>query len=232
MKYFEELMLSEILLGIEFLAGLVAVFYFFRLKNSYWKWFCVYLVFIFVQELFWFPKFSFFGITKPEFTKVFDMDKQDYYAYWGIPVQYLFFFWLFALRSLKNKKLFIGFSLIYIATYILIKKIFGTELHIVYESNLATGTLLLSILVVLEFRRQIRTDEIFNFTRSKMFYITVGMILFYIGTFPFFALYETLIEDDNVKLWNGYFLYFKISNCIMYLLFIASFLWGKQHQNS
>ena len=41
--------LSKMLLGIEFLSALVALVYLPKLKNTYWKWFCFYLIFIFIH---------------------------------------------------------------------------------------------------------------------------------------------------------------------------------------
>ena len=78
------LVLRKILLGIEFVSALVGFMYILKLKNSYWKWFSIYLIFIFFQEFLTSDKASFF-----------DFSKRDYYTYIGVPVQYLFLFWLF-----------------------------------------------------------------------------------------------------------------------------------------
>ncbi len=82
------------------------------------------------------------------------------------------------------------------------------------------------ILVFLEFKKQIQNDDILAFPENKMFYINIGIMLFYVGTLPFFSLYHLLLKEPEI--WNIYYLYFLISNCIMYLLFTASFIWGKQ----
>lgn len=132
--------LSKILLGIEFLSALVAVFYFFKLKNTFWKWFCVYLIIILIQEFYWYFN-----------TPVYDITKQEYYAFIGIPIQYLFFFWLYALKSLKRKMLFIIFSVIYISTIPI--EIYLSKLNIVYSLNLTIGTLLLTLLIILELKK-------------------------------------------------------------------------------
>ncbi|WP_108809384.1 hypothetical protein [Aquimarina spinulae] len=208
--------LSKILLGIEFLSALVAVFYFFKLKNTFWKWFCVYLIIILIQEFYWYFN-----------TPVYDITKQEYYAFIGIPIQYLFFFWLYALKSLKRKMLFIIFSVIYISTIPI--EIYLSKLNIVYSLNLTIGTLLLTLLIILELKKQIKTDDILRFKENKMFYINIGVVLFYIGTYPFFAFYDLLLQEPYLKIGDMYYLYFRISICLMYLAFIASFIWGKHH---
>lgn len=151
-----------------------------------------------------------------------------YYTFFGIPIQYVFFYWLYAYKSLKQKKLFFIFLLIYISTYIPVG-FYIEKIKLSYSINLTVGTVLLSFLVVLEFIKQIKNDNILEFNRNKMFYITVGVILFYIGTYPFFAFHDILIKDQYIDIWNIYYIYFLVSNYLMYLLFAASFIWGKHH---
>ena len=206
--------LGKMLLGIEFLTAIIAFAYFFKLKSTYWKWFCVYLIFIFLQEFYWYFNSHFY-----------DIRKQEYYGLFGIPIQYLFFYWLFAMKSLKRKKLFLSFSVIYLLT--IVAELFLNALDIVYSLNLTVGTLLICVLVVMEFIKQIQTDNILKFSTNKMFYINLGVILFYIGTYPFFAFYDILNLEAYKSIGDLYYLYFKISICLMYILFICSFIWGK-----
>jgi len=207
--------IGNLLLGIEFFSALVSIFYFQKVKHSHWKWFAIYLIFIFIQEFFWKFTPSFIGIRK-----------QDYYVFFGIPIQYLFFYWLYAFKSLKNRKLFIICFLVYSITYIPLE-IYFKKIDVVYSLNLTVGTILLTLLIVLEFIKQIKNDDILKFKENKMFYINIGVILFYIGTYPLFAFYDFFSKGTYTNIWNIYFLYFLITNCIMYLLFIASFIWGR-----
>jgi len=209
--------LSKVLLIIQFFTALIAFVFFIRNNKSYWRWFSFYLIFIFIQEVVW--------TYNPE---LLGFKKQVYYAFCGIPIQYLFLFWLFAFKSLKNSLLYSLFSIIYIASYLPIE-LFYKKLDIVYSLNLTIGTLLIAFLAVLEFIKQIRSDDILKFKENKMFYITIGVILFYIGTYPFWVFYDVLSQEPYLEVWNIYYLYFLISNCIMYLLFLASFIWGKTH---
>lgn len=210
--------LNKVLLGLEFLSALVAFLHFSSLKNSYWKWFSVYLIFIFIQEL--------YGNFIPS---SFFIRKQDYYAFIGIPIQYLFFYWLYAYKSLNSKKIFLICSSIYLLTFIPLE-IYNQKIKTLYSINLTVGSIILTFLVVLEFLKQIKNDNILKFKENKMFYINVGVILFYVGTYPFSAFYHELLKEPYVNIWNTYYLYFLIANCSMYLLFIASFIWGK-HQS-
>ncbi len=213
MNYYPEM--HHILLGIQLLCALVGLFYIKELKNSYWKWFPVYLTFIFAQDIFW--------TLRPSEMRDFS---EEYYAFVGIPVQYLFLFWLYAYKSLNNEKLFYSFALIYLLTYIPTELYLG-KIDLVYSINLTVGTILLAFLVVMEFLKQIKNDNILEFRKNKMFYINIGVILFYIGTYPFFAFENVLSQEPYIALWNGYYLYFLLSNYSLYLMFTASFIWGK-----
>ena len=201
-KYYLEL--QELLLWVEFFSALVAVLYYKSLRHSYWKWFAIYLVIVFVQELFW-----------SQFSDYFSRDfKQDYYGIFAIPMQYIFFYWLFALRSLKNKYLFIICLLLYCSTIPL--RLFFKDTNAIESISMAVGIALLALLTLMELIKQIKDDNILKFKENKMFYINIGVILFYIGTYPFYAFYKLLFYE-HIEIWNIYFLYNRISVCFCLL---------------
>lgn len=82
------------------------------------------------------------------------------------------------------------------------------------------------LLVILEYYKQITSQEILNFNKNKMFYINLGITLSYIGTLPFMAFLSLLVKYKEI--WDMYFSYFLISVSVMYILFASSFIWGKQ----
>ena len=211
-KFYPELQI--LLLWIEFIAAIVAIFYYRRLRKSHWKWFVVYLVFILFQEGFW-------AFVKDDFPITV---KQVYYGVFGIPIQYIFLYWLYALKSLKNKKVFVVSVILYSLTIPL--QFFLDETRAIESINLSVGIGLLTILVILEFINQIKTDNILRFLENKMFYINIAVVLGYIGIYPLFAFYNSIYDHPNI--WNIYFLYFRISGCLMYLLFAISFIWGRK----
>ncbi len=213
MEEFHNILRSSLLVA-QFLAALVGTFYFFRLKNSYWKWFAIYLVFIFIQEFFWRNRSSFFGVPM-----------KGYYIYFGTVLEWIFFYWLYALKSLKKKRLFLVCSLIYLIT-IGIAILSSKDINQVSGLSLNVGTIILTLLVVLEFIKQIKNDDILRFRENKMFYINIAMVLFYLGSYPFHV-YAKELYNEHKTIYDVYFTYFLISNCIMYLLFTASFIWGK-----
>lgn len=205
--------LSNLLFALEIVSCLTGIVYYNSVKKNYWKWFVLYLVLIGLFD---------FLIAKE--ILVLPLKKQIIYAFIIFPLQFIFFYWLYAYQSLKKNKLFWLFLTLYLLSFIPIEFYFS-QLKVVYSFNYTIGSFLLMILVFLEFRKQIKNDDILEFKSNKMFYINIGVMLFYVGTLPFFGLYNLIVKEPEI--WNIYYLYFLLSNCLMYLLFTASFIWGK-----
>ncbi|NER19055.1 hypothetical protein [Spongiivirga citrea] len=207
--------LHSILVALQGIAALIGLYYFKKLRKTHWEMFVIYLIVIFLQELFWtFSKGSIRTFAP------------SYYAYIGIPIQFLFFYWLYAYNSLKNRKLYFVFTIIYLVCCIPLEPIFG-KIQFINSFNFTVGTLLLAFLVIIEFRKQIRDDKILEFNQNKMFYVNIGVTLFYIGTYPYYAFRDLLATEPYWSIRNNYYLYFLVANYLMYLLFTASFIWGK-----
>ncbi len=205
--------LIDLLHLCELIAVLAGIYKLKTVKNTYWKWFVFYLIYIFCYEI-----ISYYAVY------TYKMKIGSFMALIQIPIEYLFLFWLFALQSLKKEKLFWFFTFIYTASLIL--EFLLSNIAFTFKSlNNTFGAFLLLILVILEFIKQIKSDRIINFREDKMFYINLGVILFYIGNMPFFGWYHPILKIPEI--WNSYYIYFMISNCIMYLLFAASFIWGR-----
>lgn len=206
--------LSDLIVFSEFIAALFAVLNFKKVGNTYWKWFVFYLVFIFCAEF-----FSMFVL------ETYTNFKKYYYNYLIIPVEFIFLYWLYACKSLLNKQLFAACSIIYCFCLVLYVVVFDSFSSI-SSLNYIIGTLLLMILIVLEFKQQIKSDKIIFFKENMMFYINFGIILFYIGTLPFYAFNEVLYQKSG-SIWIVYSNITLLSCSIMYFLFAASFIWGK-----
>lgn len=204
--------LKNLLFFSEFIAAFIAVLTFKKFKNSYWKWFLYYLIFIFFAESV--DKFILCYFTS--YTRY-------YYDFFVIPVEFIFLYWLYSYKSLGNKKMFWVCCAIYLLS--LLPYFVFEESSVVNHFNYIIGAFLLSIMITLEFNKQIKTDDILRFRENIMFYINTGVCLFYVGSLPFFA-FNTLLWKDQVIFYN-YFTLFLITGILMYLLFSIALLWGK-----
>ncbi|WP_294304711.1 hypothetical protein [uncultured Chryseobacterium sp.] len=207
--------LQESMIWIEGFTAIVSIIYFYRVKDQYWKYFSYYLIIIFLSEVF--GKWGHYLI---------DYDKPAFFNYFVIPLEFIFLYWLYAAKSFGKKNLFYIISALYLISFIPNEYFFKMK-KIIFSFNYTFGCLILMILVVMEYYKQINSSEILNFSKNRMFYINLGVTLFYIGTLPFWTFFSILNEYKD--LWNIYFNYFLISGIIMYLLFSTSIIWGKQN---
>jgi len=208
-------MLDYLLYFMEGFSALVAIIFFKSVKKDYWKYFVMYLTAIFLFE------------TLGRYGNLSSFLKMKYYNNIVIPFQFIFFFWLYGIKSLKNKKLFWILFILYFISFIPSELYFKGS-NIIYSFNYTFGCLLLMILVIMEYYKQINSDDIINFQKNRMFYINLGVTLFYIGTLPFWTFYALLFYEQK-EIWNIYYSYNLISDILMYILFSISFIWGKQN---
>lgn len=204
--------LVKILLVAEVAAAVIGVLKFKKFRDTHWKWFIYFLLFIALSEL-----LSFFVLCN--FTKF----RSYFYDFFVIPIEFLFLFWLYSYKSLDKRRLFWISVIIYILS-LFPYFIFG-EYTLVNSLNYIVGTFLLSFMIVLEYDKQIKSDAILKFKENMMFYINTAVGLFFVGTLPFFA-FHSLIWKDAV-IWSNYYLFFMLTNILMYTLFSIALLWGK-----
>jgi len=199
----------------EGVAALTSAIFYYKVKNSLYKFFAIYLITIFFCEI--------LGMFIP-YTAI---PKHLFFNYFVIPLEFIFFYWLYGYQSLKNKKIFYGFMTIFILSFIP-NELYFLKNKYIFSFNYTFGSLLLMFLVVMEYYKQINSDNILYFTKNRMFYINLGVTLFYIGTLPLWTFYLQLYYEHK-EIWDLYINYFRISAIIMYVLFASSFIWGKQN---
>lgn len=209
-----ELIIFNGILFSEGFCALLGILNYKKLKQTYWKCFVWYCVIIFLSEMF--SKFI---------LDYYPNKRKFYFDFFGIPIQFFFLFWLYAKKSLQSNRLYLISTITYLC-FLVPHFFYISETRLINQMSYTMGCFLLLIMCVLEFNKQIKSDDILNFKFNKMFYINIGVIIFYIGTMPFFTFDKYLFENQKV-IWSNYKLFFLISVNIMYLLFAASFVWGK-----
>lgn len=205
-------LLGKLMLFSEVTAAVIGIIMFKKFKNSYWKWFIFYLIFIAVSEL----------ICEYVLCN-FVTFRTYYYDFFVIPLEFLVLYWLYGYKSLKREKLFWISSSIYVLS--IFPYFIFESVQAVNSFNYIVGTFLLSLMIILEFNKQIKTDDILHFKENMMFYVNTAVGIFYVGTLPFFA-FHSLIWKDQV-IWANYYIFFLLTNIFMYILFSIALLWGK-----
>ena len=119
----------------EGLTVLVGIFFYKNLKNTYWKWFLIYLFFIALSEL-----------LSVNILKHFPTLRKYFFDFLVIPIEFLFFYWLYAKKSLKLEKLFWLSCSIYLVFYLL-HFINHKKIRSISSMSYTIGVFLLSIMV-------------------------------------------------------------------------------------
>lgn len=209
---FQEFLVNSMVFA-EGIAALTSIFLYKKTKNTHYQFFSYYLIFIFISEML--SRFDYLPFPKI-----------SYYNNFVIPVEFIMLYWLYAWKSLRKRNLFFIFAALYLLSFIP-NELYFTKNKVIYSFNYTFGSFLLMFLVIMEYYKQINSDNILNFSKNRMFYINLGVTLFYIGTLPFWAFYFPLLE--HMEIYEIYRDYFWISGIIMYLLFAISFIWGKRN---
>jgi hypothetical protein len=212
------LVIKLCLIFMELLASITGFAYWKKIKDTYWKWFPVYLMVIVILES--------FGVYFSYGLKNNDLNG-NLYSYIVLPLEFLFFIWLFGkyFESPNERKWAIAGAILYSISWII--EILFLKKKAVWFSSLSftVGNIVLLVLTILFFIRLANSERILHFKRSMMFWVAIGVLIFPL-TFPFFALRNTLYAEYRELF---YWLWYASMGLgyLMYLLFIAAFVWAK-----
>jgi uncharacterized membrane protein YfcA len=208
---------------LEASAFVSSIIYWRKIRNTYWRWFSFYLLFIVISE----------AIGAYLATRETNTLNNAFFNYFEIPMEFLFFFWLFS-RSFKKTKyswLPVVCSGVYVLSWVLDIIYFNKMRFIFYSLSYTVGNLLLLVLILQFFIRLVMSDEILTFRKNMLFWVSSGLLLFYLGSFPYYGLRNTIAYNyQDIYTTYSYIAY--ILNCFMYLMFIFSFVWGKPNLRS
>ena len=131
-----------------------------------------------------------------------------------------------------TKKIVIGIILVFNIIY------FSSNLYAIYQgdyllkyNDLAsiTGSFSVTIAIFLFFKDFINSDSILNFKKSLSFWITVGLLIYYLGTIPITTLMnsmQSITKSEVHLLFNVQY----ILVTIMYCIFIFGALWSQKKE--
>jgi hypothetical protein len=153
------------------------------------------------------------------------------YSYIVTPLEILFFCWLYH-RYFKGryKKIPVAGAIIFIAAWVTENFLLRSGDFIFHSLAYSTGMLVILLLVITFFALLFQSDDILTFRQNIMFWISLGLIIFYVATFPFYGLYNYLAK--NITLFSTYTWIMIFLNYTMYLLFITGFIWAKPKRHN
>ncbi len=204
---------------LELLACVTGFIFWSKIKHRYWKWFPLYLSAIFITEI----AGDFFLHVKGNLQLNIAL-----YSYFGIPLQFLFFYWLFyqQFKNTNTSKWPLISAVIYLICLVA-DLLHINKIELFFESfSYIVGCLFLLVLTLMYFARFMKSEEIMQYKSSMMFWVSIGLLAFYVGTMPFWAFRKYLYVNHKVFFYSYWYIQFGL-NYLMYLLFTVSFIWGK-----
>lgn len=140
-------------------------------------------------------------------------------------ITFLIFYIFFTnqLQNKKNKRIFKFITVIFVFTAIL--NLILTDIFFEKSSaySFIMGTFILITLIFVYYFELLKSDKILYFYKSLVFYISVGLLLWYVTITPIFIFnkYFTSASPEFVKLHSTIL---NISNYFLYCMFIATFI--------
>jgi len=212
-----------ILFFFEVLACVTGIFYYNKVKNTHWKLFSMYLVFIVLSELAGY----YLSIHHQMAINL------NFFNYFEIPVEFIFFFCMFYLTARKNSQRLLPFlcTVIYLVFWLIDIFYFSKKTHVFYSVSYTIGNLLLLILILRFFILLATSDEIITFRQNMLFWVSLGLLFFYLGSFPYYGLLNKFGPKYPELTYQYKFVVYGL-NSLMYLMFTVSYICGKPNINS
>jgi len=209
-------LMQNITIFMELSSFITGLIYWKKIKASIWVWFVIYLGFITGGELVCYY-LGHYTVYKHEVNKILN--------YIIIPAEFIFLYWLYYkhAQSKRNKLLVIVSVIIYLISFVADQYFFHGKKFIFGSFSYSIGNLLLLLVILSFFIQFSKGDEILYYKSSFIFWISLGAIVFYLGTLPYFGLIHLLY--NNHRLIFNYYTYLMFAfNWIMYLFFIIGFI--------
>lgn len=197
--------------ALEILACVFAFAYWRKLKNSQWKWLPFYLLAVVVIE--------FTGrllANNNQFSANINM-----YKFIGFPVQFLFFFFMFyQYRYFQKKRYWILTAIVVYIFSIVFETFFISNQSYWFNSfSYSVGNLLLLYFLLFYFFRFVQSREILYYKYDIMFWFCLGLLIYYVGTLPYWALRNLLVSRYR-SIFEIYSYIWLMLDYLMYLIFI------------
>lgn len=209
---------SDLIKYFELLAGFTGIICYHKTPKSIWFVFAVFLVCLFGLE----ATGSWLGKNK-----MVDANTK-LYKWLIIPSIFIIYHWLYySFCNNKSRPYILAGAVIFIILALL-ENIFLSKQHY-YSISAAVGygcTALL-LLSLNYFIWLLKDNSILHFYRSMPFWFCTGLLIFYLGNFPYLVLFNSLGVSVSKTTYGLFRWLFIILNYLMYLLFTTGFICSK-----
>lgn len=202
---------------MELVACVTSFIFWKRLRSSQWKFFPLYLALIVIFELVAHHS----GDRTNQFIGVFIL----------MPLQYFFWYAMFYawFKNTRYRYWPAAAAAVYlaVASAEVIWPGYLNRWIRVAALSYTTGALLLLVLLILFFVRLSLSSDILYYRGNLMFWVCAGLLLFYLGSLPFYALRYSIFRYSK-SFYFGYWKAIMALNYSMYALFTLGIIWSRK----
>jgi hypothetical protein len=210
--------IQKVLYVTEFIAFVTSVVLLKKYRGTVWKYFPVYLAFIVLGEQ-----------LGNYLNNIENYRLKGYLINYAlIPAEFLFFYFIYysTAASRNAKRLVLVCLLVYILAFFTDYLYFSNKEYYFMSFSYSVGNLVLLVLIISYFVQLSGSNKVIKFSQSLQFWVSLGLLIFYLGTFPYFGLLF-LLYDKFRDVYYVYSVIMLICNCLMYLLFITGLICSK-----
>ncbi len=213
---------SNLIQYFELLASLVGVGCYYKTKKSIWFTLAVCLIILFGFELVgeWLGKYKMYNTNTNMFKWIV------------IPLLFGLYHYIFYNINKGTIKKYTALTYLLFLVLVIFENAFLSRSH-KYQISLSISVGCISLLCfsLHYFFQLVKTDELLHFKTSMAFWFCCGLLLFYLGCFPFLTFFNSLAISKDRSVATFYRWIFIFLNYIMYLLFTIGFICSKPKQS-
>jgi hypothetical protein len=209
---------SSLIKYFELMAGVTGVICYYRKPNTIWFGFALFLICLYCMEQLgsWF-------IYKEMYAK-----NTNLYKWIVIPTLFTMYHAVYFSISSIRIRYFVLTSSILFLLFALFENIYWSTDHFYSISlTLSFGCLAVLLLSMSYFFQLLKSDQILYFKHSMPFWFCLGLLIFYLGGFPYLTFFNSMSIAKNQDIVKTYRWIFISLNWIMYFVFTIGFIWSK-----
>ncbi len=202
----------------ELIACITGFYYWRRIKNTFWRYFPVYLAIIVVGD-------SIGHILAFQNDMI---GNRNLYMYFIIPFEFLFYFWIvYQLLFERMQVVFVSGTVLYVLSLIAEHFAFpNIKSGFFLSLSYTVGNLVLLVFLFIYFLQLVRSAQLQYFFKESSFWVAVGLLLFWLGTFPYYGLFNFLWPKHKAIFITYTWVMIALNYC-MYICFTVAFICRK-----
>lgn len=200
------------------LVGIFGLIYTWNQPKSYWKSFPVFLIVLGVLD-------ESGSIVSKHFGQVY---VTYYYTLFIIPFQIIYFLWILNKNMKTDRRLHYLGLVLYFSSVIAEILIYRNNKSPYFMSlSYTVGNLVLLANILRYFYQLSISEKILTFFQERMFWISLGLLIFWLGALPYYGIFNFLY-DSYPGIFTFYYPFMMLFNYTMYTCFLVSFIWGRK----